>query len=1308
MVKQIQTNEKNQIGKLYLIALVLLAFIFLINNVLALSTTATVDFNSNVGQIRSDFYGVNTHGNYLTLPNSSSWNITYNQIMFNNSRMNIIRVDGLLDRYSNINTYSDPDRLARLLNLTTLARANNWKILVTLVQTPTFLANSTIVEAPCGTDNKTCPPTNYTAYANITVDLLNRIGCDENTCIAEIRNEPDYSGFWIAGIGSDVTNATIRSKYYNLLFNYSYYAIRKSFPNMQIYAPSFTTSDARGSTMITQFTRNFTENRGYYNITISTHRYLQSGDAFTGTNFGTILNDRFTNIISNCTSSGFSCNHMSLSEFGIINSTITNNLTNFNEYAMFYSSALNWILNNYPANISTVSYEWSNSAFGMLNETGGYTNANYNVTKIFATNHKANNYVVTSSTDASTVKIVASYDSTFKKFITVTNTNTSSFNVTINGVTSGMRNVETGEIYPVNSGSVTILNMPSYGVYTLESTNSPQISFVSPTPTNGSTVPTRNFIINATIDTSNPLSSIIYTWNNTNYSIYDDSCIFGYDFENRSAFSENHTYIRDVCRNNNITMFNGANYTFSQGIVNKGINFSGRSSYGILNHTRENLTNGFTLSVWTNTVETRQQVVLNGNIFLQYESNNNLRISIKMDNGTTILDQSPPSLVNQNAWQNFVFVFNNSILKIYRNNINIYNYSGNGTFGLGTGHYIGSLSPNSRIFNGTIDRVRLWNYALNESQINFYNNTLYDRINNTRSIFTMNQSNISGINYNAYNIFVNDSSNNQNQSNRLIRILSNIYFSSTSKGIVRSDFYGTNIHNTNGLYSDTDASWIMDKYTTSKMKSQRIDASLNYYYNGTYNATNQSFFRIGNLNSTLQLVRDAYNNNSKVLISMNYMIYFLSNNTYGCTNICPPLDYDMWGKITSDYINRTTNDGQYSSAVYVEVWNEPDVPQFFMETISANNINRSLFYNKMYNATQYYIKNNYPDIKVGSPSMGDSVSTNNILMTGFLSNFSQRMDFLSIHDYWNVDANAYNNYLNLTNAYFNLCNNYNANCSHIIWGEWNAVDDVIKNTSSRSQEYLAQLSGSYSAFLLYPANISSVFYQFTSMTNYTISDPDYPQKYGMILSPRFNGGETYPSFWVTSNFTRYAPALGTVYTTTNDNSELIQVQVREVGGADNLIVTNTYNDEQNITLNCGTYTGNLIDVSSGSLYSCASGSVNLGVLDAYDVRYYTEPRIVTDSVNAYYANYLNEIIRPLYSYELTGDDSVEIGNNSIIAQFLVGIAMFGLIFLVIGASAVYTIWNGGDLEDINLRALIVTLVSIILIAVITIYIVGNI
>jgi len=68
------------------------------------------------------------------------------------------------------------------------------------------------------------------------------------------------------------------------------------------------------------------------------------------------------------------------------------------------------------------------------------------------------------------------------------------------------------------------------------------INFTTPTPQNGTSQSETNVDVNVSIIEAN-LEDIIYNWNGTNYTMYNDSLVLIYNFDNITAIGEN--YIRN-------------------------------------------------------------------------------------------------------------------------------------------------------------------------------------------------------------------------------------------------------------------------------------------------------------------------------------------------------------------------------------------------------------------------------------------------------------------------------------------------------------------------------------------------------------------------------------------------------------------------------------------------------------------------------------------------------------------------------------------------------------------------------------------
>ena len=103
----------------------------------------------------------------------------------------------------------------------------------------------------------------------------------------------------------------------------------------------------------------------------------------------------------------------------------------------------------------------------------------------------------------------------------------------------------------------------------------PQVEFISPTLDNNSYTGNTSVEINVSIIEYN-LDSLIYNWNGTNFTMYNDSLVLMMNFDNVSSLGENITHVVDVSNGgNNGTAFGGAAYSASGKYRGGGLNLMG-------------------------------------------------------------------------------------------------------------------------------------------------------------------------------------------------------------------------------------------------------------------------------------------------------------------------------------------------------------------------------------------------------------------------------------------------------------------------------------------------------------------------------------------------------------------------------------------------------------------------------------------------------------------------------------------------------------------------------------------------------------
>ncbi|GEM_PF-5930510 len=410
--------------------------------------TVTVKAGEEVG-ILTGGYGTNTHGYYMS--DSESWS----QNLFLDSEMDYIRADMSFDLVSTSEGVYESSRLTRYTNLVTWAKENDKKIMWIASYMPGWLADTTIVEANCSTNNKTCPPSNYTKWNNLVLEFLSDVGCDANTCMVEVWNEPENTDYFLSDTATTVEGHNIRVKYYNLLYNSTYDAIKLVYPTMEVGGPGgnvgWTPAGTINNTIITHFIGNFSDKMDFLDVHIYTGNY-DSEDR---------INYWMTNIIANCTDSA-TCPKIFIGEWNVLGYGYTNTSSESK-----YANAYFYMLNNPSLNVSMIQYEWAGTSLKMINSLKGTTFAPYNLTKNMAHYHAGGNMIVNSSSNNNSIKSVASLNPQGIWHITVINTATNNINVNINVSSTGVQTIKdlaTVKIYPVSDGIANVGILKEYDV----------------------------------------------------------------------------------------------------------------------------------------------------------------------------------------------------------------------------------------------------------------------------------------------------------------------------------------------------------------------------------------------------------------------------------------------------------------------------------------------------------------------------------------------------------------------------------------------------------------------------------------------------------------------------------------------------------------------------------------------------------------------------------------------------------------------------------------------------------------------------
>ncbi len=257
----------------------------------------------------------------------------------------------------------------------------------------------------------------------------------------------------------------------------------------------------------------------------------------------------------------------------------------------------------------------------------------------------------------------------------------------------------------------------------------PSLDYVAPTNNNGASITETNVEVNVSIVESN-LDKLIYNWNGTNYTYYNDSLIMMFNFNNVPSLGENDYYVFDVSgNNNNGTAVNGATYTTS-GKYSGGFDFDGSEDRVTVPTTFGISTAHFSISTWVNLDSTSENgaFVKIGGVSPNYgfaigvggESYDNAGNDlVLLYEGIRWIDTNQPI---GTGWHHVAMtVDSNGYPKGFIDGAQVYS----DTTGTGSGPqqdityvggYTGSEEEN-RHADVTLDEVRIWNRTLDSNEV---------------------------------------------------------------------------------------------------------------------------------------------------------------------------------------------------------------------------------------------------------------------------------------------------------------------------------------------------------------------------------------------------------------------------------------------------------------------------------------------------------------------------------------------------------------------------------------------------------------
>ena len=279
--------------------------------------------------------------------------------------------------------------------------------------------------------------------------------------------------------------------------------------------------------------------------------------------------------------------------------------------------------------------------------------------------------------------------------------------------------------------------------------------------------------INATIEELN-LKEVIYNWNGTNYTLFNDSVVLMMNFENRSSLGENDTYVFDVSGSGNDGTVVGGNVTTANGKYGRAMMFDGVDDYVDLgNDDSLSFTdsNAFTISIW---IKPEVLDSTNREYIRKWEAGQ-LQYILRQDtanlfefiwhDGTTQRIESTAS-PSANNWHHLVGTFESGSQTLYIDGVLNVSSSLSGTLSSSNANtYIGYTLATAK---GSIDEVMILNRSLSQTEIeqlymsnlNKYNSVKWELIVNQKQNAT---TSLSSGDY-TFEIFALDDSDNLNTS----------------------------------------------------------------------------------------------------------------------------------------------------------------------------------------------------------------------------------------------------------------------------------------------------------------------------------------------------------------------------------------------------------------------------------------------------------------------------------------------------------------------------------------------------------------
>jgi hypothetical protein len=381
----------------------------------------------------------------------------------------------------------------------------------------------------------------------------------------------------------------------------------------------------------------------------------------------------------------------------------------------------------------------------------------------------------------------------------------------------------------------------------------PLLEFESPTPADDAKLSVNTVETNTSISEPN-LNEIIYNWNGTNFTMYNDSLVLMYNFDNVSALGENDTYVVDLGQwELNGTLGEAADAdsgATSSGKYNGAFEFDGSGDeIDLGNDPKVRITAPITLSAWfkadTYDTSSRNMISKDGNGFEGYA----IRIHGLSSRGICCISGSSYILntgvePNLGQWYHVVLTDDGTSLKCFIDGIQKGSTGSDPVIDSTVNLFIGDG------FDGIIDEARIYNRALTSDEV-----------------YQQYVSNLKKIDVNSWELYVNQSKNATDD-------LDEGFY---NYSVIGSD----NLNNTRTLQRNLTVDRTKPTFTNISNKTNEYDTNFIFDINATDNIEFDCF-AVNDTNFTIDC--DGILQNDTLLALGTYHLNITINDTAGNEN----------------------------------------------------------------------------------------------------------------------------------------------------------------------------------------------------------------------------------------------------------------------------------------------------------------------------------------------------------------------------------------------------------------------------------------